>query len=112
MVNFGQSPFKYPPANVHRTPNPCFIRSHTNGPGASLGYEDSKELFSMGRIDAEWMNRCTTRSSHSTVDIDNRRPEVDEESEADLFDIVLERMSKSPSTFSSANQGLLFKREL
>ncbi|PIA52872.1 hypothetical protein AQUCO_01000623v1 [Aquilegia coerulea] len=99
IVNFGQSPFKYAPANVHRTPNPCFTRSHTNGPGAALGYEDSKELFSMGRIDAEWLNRCTTRSSHSTVNIDNRRPEVDEESEADLFDIVLERMSKSPSTF-------------
>ncbi|KAL5705641.1 hypothetical protein ACHQM5_023919 [Ranunculus cassubicifolius] len=93
LVNLGQSTFKYAPANVHRTPNPCFIGS--NGHTAELGYDDSKELFSfsMGRLDAEWMNRNTTRSNGSV----NSRVEIDEESEADLFEIVLERMNRSPS---------------
>ncbi|KAF9621607.1 hypothetical protein IFM89_024553 [Coptis chinensis] len=99
VVNFGQRSFKYAPANSHRTTNPCFIRSVTNGHTATLGYEDSKELFSMGRIDAEWLNRCTTKSSHSTINNDNRNVEIDVESETDLFEIVLDNMKRSPSTF-------------
>ncbi|KAF7140731.1 hypothetical protein RHSIM_Rhsim06G0053300 [Rhododendron simsii] len=49
LVNFGQSVFKYAPANSQRTPNPCFISPPAKSP--ALSNEDSKELFSMGRID-------------------------------------------------------------
>ncbi|XP_057469417.1 uncharacterized protein LOC130758503 [Actinidia eriantha] len=95
LVNFGQSPFKYSPANAQRTPNPCFVGPLANSP--SLGYEDSKELFSMGRIDAQWLNRYTTRSVHSNGG-NNKGSDFDEESEGDLFEIVLESSGRSPNT--------------
>ncbi|KAK1554461.1 hypothetical protein Q3G72_012493 [Acer saccharum] len=57
---------------------------------AALGYEDSKELFSMGRIDSEWLNRSSTKAG-------NRTSEFDEESEADLFEIVLDNSGRSPN---------------
>ena len=96
LVNFGQSPFKYSPANAQRTPNPCFVGPLANSP--SLGYEDSKELFSMGRIDAQWLNRYTTRSVHSNGGGNNKGSDFDEESEGDLFEIVLESCGRSPNT--------------
>ncbi|KAL0360914.1 UNVERIFIED_CONTAM: hypothetical protein Sradi_3775900 [Sesamum radiatum] len=47
LVNLGQSPFRFVPANLGRTPNPCFVAPLGTSP--ALGYEDdSKELFSMG----------------------------------------------------------------
>ncbi|XAR64025.1 Dual-specificity kinase [Bertholletia excelsa] len=92
LVNFGQSSFKYNPANQHRTPNPCFIGPLGNSP--SLGYDDSKELFSMGRIDAQWLNRCTTRTGHNS----NKTLDFDVESEGDLFEIVLDSSGRSPNT--------------
>ncbi|PSS31446.1 Protein ssh4 like [Actinidia chinensis var. chinensis] len=95
LVNFGQSPFKYSPANAQRTPNPCFVGPLANSP--SLGYEDSKELFSMGRIDAQWLNRYTARSVHSNGG-NNKGSDFDEESEGDLFEIVLESSGRSPNT--------------
>ncbi|XP_017980842.1 PREDICTED: uncharacterized protein LOC18591155 [Theobroma cacao] len=97
LVNFGQSAFAYAPANGQRTPNPCFIGPLVNSPAAALGYEDSKELFSMGRIDSQWLNRCTTKGSHN---VGNNYPttDFDEESEADLFEIVLDNNGRSPNT--------------
>lgn len=95
LVNFGQSPFKYAPANAQRTPNPCFVAPLVNSPAGTLSYDDSKELFSMGRIDSQWLNRSTTKGSHN-----HRALDFDEESEADLFEIVLDRSGKSPSTTS------------
>ncbi|KAA8537779.1 hypothetical protein F0562_027641 [Nyssa sinensis] len=95
LVNFGQSVFKYAPANTQRTPNPCFVGPVVNSP--ALGYEDSKELFSMGRIDSLWLNRSTTRSSHNNGN-NNKALEFDEESEGDLFEIVLDRCGRSPNT--------------
>ncbi|GMI96721.1 hypothetical protein HRI_003341400 [Hibiscus trionum] len=94
LVNFGQSAFAYGPANGHRTPNPCFIGPLVRSP-AALGYEDSKELFSMGRIDSQWLNRCTTRGSHNNG-ISHSTMEFDEESEADLFEITLDNNGRSP----------------
>ncbi|KAI9200938.1 hypothetical protein LWI28_015447 [Acer negundo] len=93
LVNFGQSAFAYAAANAQRTSNPCFIGPLVNSPAAAaaLGYEDSKELFSMGRIDSEWLNRSSTKGG-------NRTSEFDEESEADLFEIVLDTSGKSPNT--------------
>ncbi|PWA92280.1 Concanavalin A-like lectin/glucanase superfamily [Artemisia annua] len=100
LVNFGQSAFKYTQANLHRTPNPCFL-----GPLSSnspvLGYDDSKELFSMGRIDAHWLDRSTKRNSAQYFGSVNRGvSDYDEYSEGDLFEIVLDNNSRgrSPST--------------
>ncbi|CAK9135349.1 unnamed protein product [Ilex paraguariensis] len=95
LVNFGQSAFKYSSANSQRTPNPCFIGPLQNSP--ALGYDDSRELFSMGRIDSQWLNRSATRniynngSSKQAVDFDG-------ESEGDLFEIVLDSCGRSPNT--------------
>ncbi|KAK6939628.1 SPRY domain [Dillenia turbinata] len=95
LVNFGQSSFIYAPANAHRTPNPCFIGPLVKSP--TLGYEDSKELFSMGRIDSQWLNRPSTAENTLNNSSVNRNPEYDVESEGDLFEIVLDRCSRSPS---------------
>ncbi|XP_042016024.1 uncharacterized protein LOC121763998 [Salvia splendens] len=92
LVNLGQSPFRFAPANQHRTPNPCFM-----GASPALGYEDSKELFSMGRIDSLWMQRSAARSNN-TVNSIKAMEEYDQESEGDLFEIVLESSGRSPYT--------------
>lgn len=93
LVNIGQSAFKYAPANLQRTPNPCFISPLiSNSP--LLGYEDSKELFSMGRIDSEWLN---AKSNNNTVN-SIKQLEYDLESEGDLFEIILDGSGKSPIT--------------
>ncbi|TYH64997.1 hypothetical protein ES332_D06G025400v1 [Gossypium tomentosum] len=100
LVNFGQSAFVYSPANGQRTPNPCFIGPVVNSPAAAaaLGYEDSKELFSMGRIDSQWLNRCTNKGSHNNYGTNCSTMEFDEESEADLFEIVLDNNNgRSPN---------------
>ncbi|XP_065847800.1 protein ssh4-like [Euphorbia lathyris] len=95
LVNFGQSSFSYVPANGQRTPNPCFIGPLVNS--SALGYEDSKELFSMGRIDAQWHSRNATKSSSHNNN--NQTVDFDEESEADLFEIILEEnATRSPNT--------------
>ncbi|KAK9163853.1 hypothetical protein Syun_004755 [Stephania yunnanensis] len=98
LVNFGQSAFKYAQANAQRTANPCFtgpLANPTAAP-AALGYEDSRELFSMGRIDAEWLNRCTTKSSSHQTFSDKGTLDFDEESENEFFEIVLDNW-RSPS---------------
>lgn len=99
LVNFGQSAFTYAAANAQRTLNPCFIGPLVNSPAAAaLGYEDdSKELFSMGRIDSQWLNRSSTKGGHNTG-TNNRTADFDEESEADLFEIVLDCSGRSPTT--------------
>ncbi|XP_047953664.1 uncharacterized protein LOC125199804 [Salvia hispanica] len=93
LVNLGQCPFRFAPANQHRTPNPCFM-----GASPTLGYEDSKELFSMGRIDSLWMQRSAARSNNNTVNSIKAMEEYDQESEGDLFEIVLESSGRSPYT--------------
>ncbi|KAJ7958187.1 Concanavalin A-like lectin/glucanase domain containing protein [Quillaja saponaria] len=97
LVNFGQNMFKYAPANTHRTPNPCFIGPLVNPPTVALGYEDSKELFSMGRIDSLWLNSSTAKGSHNHGS-NNRSVDFDDESETDLFEIVLDGSERSPNT--------------
>ncbi|KAL2527831.1 uncharacterized protein Fot_20432 [Forsythia ovata] len=97
LVNLGQSLFKYAPANLQRTPNPCFIGPLANSP--ALGYEDSKELFSMGRIDSMYLQRSATRSNNNTVN-SIKAMEYDQESEGDLFEIVLDSSTgRSPYTY-------------
>ncbi|KAH9612918.1 hypothetical protein KSS87_016336 [Heliosperma pusillum] len=91
-VNLGQSSFSYGQANVNRTSNPCFTG------GTSLEYDDSKELFSMERLDTEWLaHSATVRSTASNknhhnnyYDNNNNKFAYDDESEAELFEIVLD----------------------
>ncbi|XP_073126063.1 uncharacterized protein [Henckelia pumila] len=101
LVNLGQSPFKFLPGNRHRTPNPCFIGPML-GNSPSLGYDDSRELFSMGRIDSQWLQRSAMiRSNNNTVN-SIKSLEYDMESEGDLFEIVLDSTGRSP--YASAHQ--------
>ncbi|GAA0147207.1 hypothetical protein LIER_42943 [Lithospermum erythrorhizon] len=93
LVNLGQCIFKYAPANLQRTPNPCFVGSLQNSP--SLGF-DSKELFSMGRLDPQWLNSNTTRSTASNGAISEGLDYYGEESESELFEITLDGFVKSP----------------
>lgn len=96
LVNFGQSAFKYLPANLQRTPNPCFVGPLGNSP--VLGYDDSKELFSMGRIDSQWLNRSATKNAYNNG-TNNKGVDFDDVSEGDLFEIVLDSSSRrSPNT--------------
>lgn len=107
LVNLGQTRFAYEPANASRTPNPCFEGSTMSSPAA---YEDSGELFSMGRIDSGWLNHSATKSStnsdvyswyggsynnnNKNGRIKTKGNEGDDESEADLFEIVLDKSPK------------------
>lgn len=101
LINFGQSAFKYAPANAQRTPNPCFVAPLVNSPVNTLGYDDSRELFSMGRIDSQWLNRSATKGSYNNNGTNNNRVvDFDEESEADLFEIVLDGSGKPPNSAS------------
>ncbi|KAM2066676.1 hypothetical protein ACFX1T_043120 [Malus domestica] len=96
LVNLGQSAFKFAPANAQRTANPCFVGPLVRSSAAAF-YEDSMELFSMDRsIDSQWLNRCTTKGSRNP----SHELEFDEESDADLFEIVLESSGRSPRTIS------------
>lgn len=95
LVNLGQSPFKFAPANLQRTQNPCFIGPLATSP--ALGYDDSKELFSMGRIDSLWLQRSANRSNNNTVN-SIKALEYDQDSEGDLFEIVLDSTGRSPYT--------------
>ncbi|XP_042490676.1 uncharacterized protein LOC122070560 [Macadamia integrifolia] len=99
LVNFGQSDFKYLPANAQRTPNPCFIGTFPNGSADDLGYEDSREFFSMGRIDPLWLNRNNSKTINSN-NSDNMTLYPDGESEAELFEIVLDSSSRSSTVMS------------
>ncbi|MFS7999209.1 putative B30.2/SPRY domain-containing protein [Helianthus anomalus] len=100
LVNFGQSVFKYEPANSQRTQNPCFIGPMANS--SLAGYEDSKELFSMGIIDSQWLNQPPRSGPyHGSVNI-GRMKDNDEASEGDMFEIVIESNNyrKSPNALS------------
>ncbi|KAJ0776448.1 putative B30.2/SPRY domain, concanavalin A-like lectin/glucanase domain superfamily [Helianthus annuus] len=95
LVNFGQSVFKYAQANLHRTPNPCFIGQSAGSP--MIGSEDSRELFSMGRIDAHWLDRSTKRNAQYFGSVNRGTSDYDEFSEGDLFEIVLDSNSRGRS---------------
>ncbi|CAL0322475.1 unnamed protein product [Lupinus luteus] len=69
LVNFGQSTFKYAPANAQRTPNPSFIAPLVNSPPTILAYEDNNDSQRLS---------CST----TTFDYDDGSDE--------LFEIVLD----------------------
>ncbi|GFP83475.1 protein ssh4 [Phtheirospermum japonicum] len=96
LFNLGQRPFKFAHANLQRTPNPCLIGPAGQPNSPALGYinEDSKELFSMERINSQWLQRNVTRNYNTVNSV--KSLEFDQESESDLFEIVLDSMGRSP----------------
>ncbi|KAE9600020.1 hypothetical protein Lal_00045624 [Lupinus albus] len=76
LVNFGQSAFKYVPANAQRTPNPCFIAPLVNSPPTIFAYDED--------------NNDSQRLSGSTTTFD-----YDEGSD-ELFEIVLDVSANFP----------------
>lgn len=95
LINLGQFPFHYGPANLQRTPNPCS--------SAVAGLEDSKELFSIGRLDSQYLRNFFVNRGNSEVITSGRtivghshrrKLDYDEESDADLFEIALECSGK------------------
>ncbi|KAG6485228.1 uncharacterized protein LOC122011483 [Zingiber officinale] len=92
LINLGQSRFKYEPANVQRTSNPCFIGSSSlDRSGATIGEDDSRELFSMGRIDPQWFDavKKSQNSTKNTVNQNDASYLVDVDADSDLFEISL-----------------------
>ncbi|KAL6633984.1 hypothetical protein ACP70R_026655 [Stipagrostis hirtigluma subsp. patula] len=91
LVNLGQGKFRYAPANARRTANPCFVRAASavdgRGSGGSMGldFDDSGDLFSMGRVDSGWLVEAT-RTSKGRKDSAGAG---DLEAESDLFEISL-----------------------
>ncbi|KAI3994539.1 hypothetical protein MKX01_028283 [Papaver californicum] len=86
LINFGQTAFRYEPANAERTPNPCFVGA------LGLGNEDSQELFSLGRINSQTYNHNHYNESYNS---DNVSLAIEGESDAeDFYDISLDYQSK------------------
>ncbi|KAK8967876.1 hypothetical protein KSP40_PGU017061 [Platanthera guangdongensis] len=87
VVNLGQAPFKYAPANVSRTPNPCFLRLLAGEEGGehTVGSVDSRELFSVARMETVGAGHGHERSKMNNGSFDDL---VDAES--DLFEISLQ----------------------
>ncbi|KAI5075062.1 hypothetical protein GOP47_0011023 [Adiantum capillus-veneris] len=85
LINFGQSPFEYAPANSHRVSDPCFRRPNSRSAKNGFVNEDSGDLFSMGRIDSQWF---TGVQSPTSEDLQHRH--VFSEADSDLFEIVLD----------------------
>ncbi|KAK1323119.1 hypothetical protein QJS10_CPA02g00274 [Acorus calamus] len=92
LVNLGQSEFRYAPANAHRTANPCFLpplqpnssSRRNDGDSAALGQDDSREFFSMGRINSQW-HRHNNDDGSVVLDMDG---------ESDLFEIALDSRTR------------------
>ncbi|CAN6245116.1 unnamed protein product [Urochloa humidicola] len=102
LVNLGQGKFRYAPANARRTANPCFVRAASSAAGESRGggsggggsmgldFDDSGELFSMGRVDSGWMEAVRlTKSRKDSVAGSGAASVGDPEAESDLFEISL-----------------------
>ncbi|PKA65836.1 hypothetical protein AXF42_Ash017361 [Apostasia shenzhenica] len=83
MVNMGQAPFKYAPANATRTSNPCFLRQ-VSVEATGVGLVDSRELFTVPRFEAEGRSKQHTSCSSKKSNLDDG---IDAES--DLFEIPL-----------------------
>ena len=77
----------YALANAQRVADPCFKRplfpSPIQLPGAL--YEDSGDLFSMGKLDAQWLANVGCSNSH-----DSQHKIPPSEGESEFFEIVLD----------------------
>ncbi|KAG2330151.1 hypothetical protein Bca52824_001331 [Brassica carinata] len=110
LINLGQSPFYYGPANGQRTPNPCG--------SAVAGLEDSKELFSIGRLDSQYLRNFFISRGNSEVIASGRtilghshrrKLDYDEESDADLFEIALECSGDSSPLIKPINRAAVHR---
>ncbi|PKU63103.1 uncharacterized protein LOC110112744 [Dendrobium catenatum] len=95
LVNLGQVPFKYAPANVTRMQNPSFLRL-PSGARPTAGSIDSGELFSAPRLEADWTEhgkRSKNRNSYYSSSSKKSNGILDEglEADSDLFEISLQR---------------------
>ncbi|KAH9297273.1 hypothetical protein KI387_028955 [Taxus chinensis] len=91
LVNFGQSQFKYLPANDQRVANPCMKRPLQSNSVNFLSrsvYEDSGDLFSIGRIDAQWLGNLESSNS------DMQHKHVYSETDSEFFEIHLDENNK------------------
>lgn len=91
LVNLGQAPFKYAPANSLRMPNPCFLPLPAGeaGGGPSAGFADSRELFSVSRMEGEWVDRIS-KQKNSISKKSSSLLEDNFDAESDLFEISLQ----------------------
>ncbi|WVZ74610.1 hypothetical protein U9M48_022772 [Paspalum notatum var. saurae] len=101
LVNLGQGKFRYAPANARRTANPCFVRDAPAvdaraGSDALMGldFDDSGELFSMGRVDSGWLAEVSKASRSRKDSIaggggSGAASVGDPEPESELFEISL-----------------------
>lgn len=96
LVNLGQAPFKYAPANATRTSNPCFFRPLRGEEGGDqkIGFVvDSRELFSVARIETEWAVHGGRRKNQNSSMSSKKSSGSSEDAldgESDLFEIVLQ----------------------
>lgn len=95
LVNLGQAPFKYAPANVTRVQNPCFLRlpSGVRPPAGSI---HSGELFPVYRIEAdetEHGKKSKNQNNYYSSSSKKSNGYLDDglEAESDLFEISLQR---------------------
>ncbi|KAG8042856.1 hypothetical protein GUJ93_ZPchr0082g22913 [Zizania palustris] len=88
LVNLGQGKFWYAPANTRRTVNPCFVpaASAVNGRSGSMGldFDNSGDLFSMGRVDSGWLEVSKSRKDNGGA-----ASVGDQDADSDLFEISL-----------------------
>ncbi|XP_020578593.1 uncharacterized protein LOC110023485 [Phalaenopsis equestris] len=97
LVNLGQAPFKYTPANAARTTNPCFFRPLTGEEAGDLkigSVVNSQELFSVARIETESIGhggRRKNQNSSMSCKKSSGSSEDVLDGESDLFEIVLQR---------------------
>ncbi|KAJ7554683.1 hypothetical protein O6H91_05G004200 [Diphasiastrum complanatum] len=89
MVNFGQGPFVYTPANSQRTPIPGSQPTPSRSIESGQGYDDSGDLFSMGTVD---FSKILGESENATCQ-DLQHHHAFSEAESELFEIVLEGRS-------------------
>lgn len=95
LVNLGQAPFKYAPTNATRTQNPCFLRL-SSGRRPPAGSIDSRELFSVTRMEADWSEhgkRSKNQNNYYSSSSKKSNGYLDDglEAESDLFEISLQR---------------------
>eukprot|EP00249_Psilotum_nudum_P001416 c13886_g1_i1 orf=520-1980(+) len=85
LANFGQNRFEYLPANSQRILDPCQRQLLSSSGKTGAVNEDSGDLFSMGRIDAQWLSHLESPTSQ-----DIQQLQVVAEPESELFEIVLD----------------------
>lgn len=66
LINLGQCAFEYAPTNDQRMADPCFKRPLFPSPQKvpDVLYEDYGDLFSMGKLDSQWLANIDSSNTH------------------------------------------------